>query len=386
MRKSQFHFIITALTLSLSTNAFAQKPTVSSDLLQVYTQTESATTEDDFTKIARACAAVIPDQKRSKADREYAENLIAWALNRRGEVRGEAAAKLVEAGRFADASKLDRQAADDYETSLKYAPTKWRTVHNWAISLAMQGKYPQAIEQFSRVLELNDQYANAYFNRGELFFELKQYAPAIDDYTRAIELAPNDPQYYNSRGHCRFALNARQAAIEDYRMAVELGKDSAVYHTDLADAVQYLGQWDEAAKLYRQAIAINSAYGRAYQNAAWLMATCPDEKYRNTQLALSAAKRAQELNGDKDFRTLDTLAAATAASGNTSKAAEILQLAIQSAPVSERQELTQRLKLYQKGLPYVQPQTLSLSDAQTANEPLATPVVTASSRKQDTKR
>lgn len=148
-----------------NTSGIAQKPTVSSDLLQTYSQTNTATTEEDYTKIARSCAAVIPDPKRSKTDREYAENLIAWALNRRGEVRGEAAAALVDAGKLSEADKLDRLAADDYETSLKYAPNKWRTAHNWAISLAMQGKYPQAIEQFTRVIELNDQYANAFFNQ-----------------------------------------------------------------------------------------------------------------------------------------------------------------------------------------------------------------------------
>ncbi len=50
------------------------------------------------------------------------------------------------------------------------------------------------------------------------------------------------------------------------------------------------------------------------------MATCPDKKYRNTELALSAAKKAVELEGEPTIRGLDTLATAYAASGKVTEA------------------------------------------------------------------
>lgn len=328
---------------------------VSADLLAVFEKTKSVTTEDDVTAVARACAKVIPDQKRSDADRDYAESLLAWALNRRGEMRSSKAAELVTQGKLAEADELDRKAAEDYKTAIEYAPSNWRNHHNYAIALAMKGQYPKAIEEFNTVLKLKSDYPNAYFNRGELYLEIGRFEEAKSDYSRAIELAPNDPQFYNSRGHCYFALEKHDEAVADYRKAAELGSDSAVYQTDLADALQSLGNWEEAAKLYRQAVATNGKYARAYQNAAWLMTTCPDDRFRNVELGLSAAKKAVELEGKATAHGLDTLAAAQAAAGKHEEAIKLQRRAIQLATDSEQSELKDRLALYEKGLSYLQP-------------------------------
>lgn len=331
--------------------------TVSADLLAIYQQTKSAAQEADITAIARACAKVIPDKQRSQMDRDYAANLFAWALNRRGELRNEQAAALVEQGQMDLARSLDQQAAKDFETAIQYNPNNWRTHHNFGISLAMKGEYIHAIEEFSAAIDLKDDYPNSHFNRAELYFELSQYPQALEGYTRAIALNESDPQYYNSRGHCRFLLADYAAALEDYKRAQQLGDDSAVYATDLADAYQFLGRWEEAAQAYRTAVAINSKYPRAYQNAAWLMATCPEPKYRNVDLALPAAKKALELSGERTSQALDTLAAATAAIGQHQAAVSLQQEALRSAPAEERAEMNQRLALYQRGESFLQPAT-----------------------------
>lgn len=357
---------------------------ISADLLDAYRKTQSVATEAEVTSIARVCSKVIPDNKRSKADREYAASLLAWSLNRRGEMRNASAAEKVEAGNLQEADELDAKALEDYKTAVEYAPSNWRVHHNLAISLAMKGQYKNAIERLNSVIDLKDDYANAFFNRGELYFELKQYPQAIRDYSRAIELTDSDPQYYNSRAHCRFMLESYDDAIADYRRAVELGSDSAVYHTDLADALQFTGKWKEAAERYRQAVAINSRYARAYQNAAWMMATCPDKKYRNTELALSSAKKALELEPTASTRAFDTLAAAYAAIGKMPDAVKFQKRAIQLATEGERDEVQQRLALYEQGVAYVQPEVTEESPVQIAADPksrVRTASETASTRR-----
>ena len=342
---------------------------ISQDLLAIYEQTHSATDEASLTAIARACAKVIPDKTRKSSDRSYASNLFAWSLNRRGEMRNEQAATLVEQGNVDQASSLDQQAAKDFETAIQYNDKNWRIHHNLAISLAMKGDYLRAIKEFSTAIDLNADYPNSYFNRAELYFELSQYTQALDDYTQAIVLNEADPQYYNSRGHCRFMLESYDDALADYVRATELGADSAVYATDLADAYQFLGRWAEAGTSYRAAVAINSKYPRAYQNAAWLMATCPDPKYRNVDLALSAAKKVIELTAERSPQALDTLAAATAASGQHRDAAKLQQEAVQLADKNEKGEMAERLQLYQHGQAYLQPSATAASAiaSQTSN-------------------
>lgn len=331
---------------------------VSQDLLDIYAETKSANTEQAVTEIARTCSKIIPATSRSKMDRDYASSLLAWSLNRRGELRSERAAKLVEQGQFAEADKLDGQAAEDFATAIEYGPSNWRTHHNYAISMAMKGEYQKAIAEFSKSIQLNSKYANSYFNRGELYFETGQYSQAIDDYTQSISLDLDDPQYYNSRAHCRFMIEDYASALEDYQTAAKLAGDSATYHTDLADAHQFLGNWKEAASAYRLAVSVNGKFPRAYQNAAWLMATCPDENIRNIELALAASKKAIELEGKRSAKSVDTLAAATAAAGQLDQAVKLQREALALASEEERQELKERLQLYQQGEAYRQPRPI----------------------------
>lgn len=334
---------------------------VSPDLLQIYAQTKNVRSEAEATNIARLCAKLVSDSNRSSIDQEYAASLLAWALNRRGEMRSEQAELLVQAGKMDSAKRLDGQAADDFATAVQYAPENWRHLHNYAISLAMRGEYPQAIQQLDMAIERNPNYANARFNRAELYLETGEYESAEQDYTAAIELS-QDAQYFNSRAHCRFLMQSYPGALEDYQRAVELDSGNATYATDLGDACQFLGRWEEAAKAYKQAVAANAEYGRAYQNAAWLMSTCPDERLRNTDLALSAAKKALQLAGQRNAEVVETLAAATAATGKFQAAVELQREAVQLASrqagpqSSQLAEFQQRLELYQKGKAYLQPQ------------------------------
>lgn len=346
----------------------AQANSVSQDLLKIYAQTNAANTEAAVTAIARSCAKVIPDGSRSKADRQYASSLLAWALNRRGEMRSEQASELVAAGKIQEAAQLDDLASDDFRTGIEHGPSNWRIHHNYAIALAMKNDFANAIEQLNETIALKPDYPNALFNRGELHFELNDYTRAIRDYSAAIELNASDPQYFNSRGHARFMLESYEDAIVDYRKAAELAGDSAAYQTDLADAYQYLGKWEEAAQSYRAAVAINSHYSRAYQNAAWLMATCPVEKIRNVELAIAAAKKAIDTGIGRTPETLDTLAAATAAAGRFSEAVKILQQGVEmSSDAEERSELASRLSLYKQGRPYRQPEPNSDAVIRTAS-------------------
>jgi tetratricopeptide (TPR) repeat protein len=100
------------------------------------------------------------------------------------------------------------------------------------------------------------------------------------------------------------------------------------------------------------AIRLDNSLGRAYQSAAWLMATCPEQRYRNEQMALRSAQRAIELDGSADYRYLDTLAAAQANARQFTEAQQSVNKAIESAPSDVVSELRQRLALYKSNRPF----------------------------------
>lgn len=329
----------------------AQEGVASQDLIELYQTSEQRQSVEELNDLVEKLKVIALDRQRTQGDRAYARDLLSWSLNRRGELRSDLAAERVNQGLNDEAAELDKAAAADFRASLKLNPQRWRARHNLAIALAMNNEYADAIEQFGLVIQEQPNYANAYFNRGELFFQTDNYVEAVADYTVAIRLQPNDAQYRNSRAHSLLMLNRNKEALADYRKATELESTNGEWWADLADAYQFLGQYREAMSAYRLAIEADRELGRAYQNAAWLMATCPDPKVRNPKNALEAARRAIDLDGAGDPRYLDTLAAAQAANGQFSDAVETVKDAMKNAAQSSTPEdmeaMKQRLIAYQ---------------------------------------
>lgn len=90
-------------------------------------------------------------------------------------------------------------------------------------------------------------------------------------------------------------------------------------------------------------------------NVAWILATCPEAKYRDGDQALALSLSLLEANG-KDPTNLDNLAAAYAELGNFDAAITTQQKAIEALTVtsdkSKTGEFMQRLEIYQNSEPY----------------------------------
>ncbi len=85
---------------------------------------------------------------------------------------------------------------------------------------------------------------------------------------------------------------------------------------------------------------------------AWLLATCPDDKYRDAKRSVELATKACELTGWRQWNNLDTLAAAYAETGNFTEAVKWQEKALELVPGQRKPEIAHRLELYKSGTPY----------------------------------
>ena len=345
----------------------SEREAISSDLQNIYSRTETASTISDYSSILDFCRNVSGDSTRNKDDRQYAKTLMSWAANRRGESRSDRAGALVREQQLAQAEEMDLLAKKDFETAIQLDPTRWRAHHNIAIIEALQQKNKAALTSFDRVIQLNPEFTDAYFNRGEIYFRTNQFELAIADQSKAIELKPEDSAAYSARAHSLFATGKSDEALADYAKAMELSPESSEAATEYADTCQALGQWKAAATAYKRAMELDGQNFRTLQNAAWMMATCPDEVYRNGDFALETAQRAVQLaSAPSSVHVLDVLAAAQAASGDYTSAQSTIAEALRSTTdASMRSELQMRAKQYQRKKPYVQPSRTKTAENKT---------------------
>ena len=98
--------------------------------------------------------------------------------------------------------------------------------------------YYGAIADYTKAIELDPDYANAYYNRGYTKYLLKDYYGAIADYSKVIELSTDDSQLtmeglelvgyaLSERGFMKFNLKDFSAAIIDYDMSIEINSNNA---------------------------------------------------------------------------------------------------------------------------------------------------------------
>jgi tetratricopeptide (TPR) repeat protein len=315
-----------------------------------FARTQSARTADDFTFIIDTCQQGLQSGV-DQATVEYASKLMSWSHNRRGELIAAQASRVNEQAKRLE---LDNRALSDFETAIHLDEANFRAYHNRGVSYAQMRRNDEAMQDFDKTIEINPNYANAWFNRGELKYLSGKYRDAIEDYNRALRLNTRDWAAHNSRGHARYRLGLYREALEDYNQAVNLNPRYPAAYANRGDAYADQGYFDRAATDYRRAIELNASFGRAYQGAAWLMATCPEERYRDAKKAIEAAQKALELDGWNDYRYVDALAAAYANAERFDDAQETIKKAIEMVKdrPDQKKALEERLALYQENKPY----------------------------------
>jgi tetratricopeptide (TPR) repeat protein len=160
-----------------------------------------------------------------------------------------------------------------------------------------------------------------------------------------------------SRGFAQYSRGDNRSAMRDYNQALQIDPNNAEAYTHRGDAQADQGQFAQAVADYQAAVRVDPQFGRAYLSSAWLRATCPVSQFRHTEVALRNAQMAIDLDGEYDYRYIDTLAAAQANAGEFEDAKATQARAIERA---EQQQVSsqvigrmqERLQLYESGRPY----------------------------------
>ncbi len=87
----------------------------------------------------------------------------------------------------------------------------------------MIGDDQGAVEDYSKSIEINENYPPAYLNRAASKYNIEDYYGAIEDYTRVIEMNPENPVAWYGRGISHLQIKYLVGACEDFNNALELG-------------------------------------------------------------------------------------------------------------------------------------------------------------------
>ncbi len=93
-----------------------------------------------------------------------------------------------------------------------------------------RSEYDAALEEYSKAIENDRLYGNAYYNRGLAHFNRLDYERAVKDLDRAAELLPHDYEVFLRRGEVYYYWQMPDDAIEDLDTAIQLNpRDAEAY-------------------------------------------------------------------------------------------------------------------------------------------------------------
>ncbi|MCX6287023.1 MAG: tetratricopeptide repeat protein [Bacteroidetes bacterium] len=148
----------------------------------------------------------------------------------------------------------------------KYPNEIVKSYANRGIAYTKQGKWNDAITDFTKVIEMDPQYSWGYSDRGVAYQNTSQWEKSLDDFSKAIALNKNDSDAFLSRGVSYGVLRNYRMAIEDFSKTIELTPKNSKAYSNRGLTYMNLGFVDSAIKDYSKAIELNRGYRDAFVN------------------------------------------------------------------------------------------------------------------------
>jgi tetratricopeptide (TPR) repeat protein len=160
----------------------------------------------------------------------------------------------------------NKGAIEDYTKAIESDPKYAEAYCNRGAAKYKLGDYKGAVEDCNKAIEFNQKFAIAYYNRGSAEDGLGDYKGSIKDYNKAIELNPKYTEAYSNRGFAKLGSGDNAGAIEDYNKVLELDPkyEKAYYNRGIARIKS--GDYKGAIEDYNKAIELNPRYAEAYSN------------------------------------------------------------------------------------------------------------------------
>jgi tetratricopeptide (TPR) repeat protein len=159
-----------------------------------------------------------------------------------------------------------KAAIKRYDDVLKINPRNANAYYNRGIVWFEMGEMDNAISDYTKALEIDKELTEAYFNRAFIWRSKGNYDRAISDYTKALLLNPNNSlknRIYFSRALTWYKRGDYERTIGDLTEGINLDSRNPEAYFYRAEAWYEKGNFDRAISDYSKAIEINPKYTKA---------------------------------------------------------------------------------------------------------------------------
>lgn len=174
-------------------------------------------------------------------------------------------------GNIAFKEKLYQQSIRYYSEAIQLDSTFEQAHNNLGIVLHKTGSFDKARDAFSRCINLDPNFTEAYFNRSNTFYELHEFQLALDDLKEIEkEYQPKEAIEF-SKGLAYSGLKQYDSAKVMFERTLASDPSNIENHINLATTLYYLGDFKKSRSLCNSALEINARFTDAYNLLGLIM-------------------------------------------------------------------------------------------------------------------
>ncbi len=193
-------------------------------------------------------------------------------------------------------NKNYEQAVENFTKAIELNPNFASAYSNRCLVYLQWGKYEQAIADCTEAIKINPENIEANLNLGLAYYEIGNYQQAIAEYTQVLNHNHNDFRALYNRGLANFELKNYQEAIGDYNLILaNIQQDANFNQADIYNerGLAYLmsKNMHKAKSDFSYAIYMDAGNSRAYYNRG-----CVCSKMGNIEAAMADFSKTLKLN------------------------------------------------------------------------------------------
>ena len=230
--------------------------------------------------------------------------------------------------------------------------------HKLGTALYLSGDVAGARKHFEEVVQLaptgrDESTAKAYYSLAVLDASTGRGQEAIAQFSRAVEYQPNYVEAYQGLGDALRRAGRVEASLKPYKLAIDINPRSVQARLGYAMALIKLRRYQEARDWLSEAMTLQPDQPVLAHTLARLLAAAPDGRARDGERSMALIQELFKTNKSTDLG--ETMAMALAELGEYDKAAAIQRGVMAAAEKAGLQDVVRRmavnLRLYERHQP-----------------------------------
>lgn len=238
-----------------------------------------------------------------------------------------------------------QDAVNDFSKSLQLKGNVPGVFNNRGRAAYLAKSYDNAIRDFNAAIKLNPKHFVALLNRALCLMATERYDEALKDLNAALSINKSFPEALNNRGVVYSQKRDYRKAVADFTAAIKVDERYVEAYGNRAATYRQMKRFNSALEDLQTAMKLAPTSHRPVNDVAWYLATTENQRQRNAKQAVEYALKACQMTSYEDWNTLDTLAAAYASAGQFKLAQQWIATAIDRAPEGAKKRLERHQQL-----------------------------------------